>query len=85
MERDLEKVIGSVKQMHDRAAEELVPRTLGEMVERLFDMGTDISTGALLQALLERAHSHPDEERQLRAAARRLGWTSGGGGDSGNL
>lgn len=85
MERDLEKIIGSVKQMHDLAAEELVPRTLGEMVERLYDMGTDISTDALLRALLERARNHPDEARQLHAAAKRLGWTSEGGGDSGRL
>ena len=74
MTRDIKQVTDDIERMRDQVAEQLVPSTLGDMVVRLHDRGSNISTAALIEALLERADSHPDERRQLIAAARRIGW-----------
>ena len=76
MTRDIKQNIDAIEQMRDTVAEELVPSTLGDMVVRLHDTGSDISPETLIEALMERAHSHPDERRQLIAAARRIGWSA---------
>ena len=76
MTRDIKQVTDDIERMRDQVAEQLVPSTLGDMVVRLHDRGSNISTAALIEALLERADSHPDERRQLIAAARRIGWSA---------
>ena len=76
MTRDIKQVTDDIERMRDQVAEQLVPSTLGDMVVRLHDTGSDISTETLIEALMERAHSHPDERRQLIAAARRIGWSA---------